>query len=84
MPGVMRQIRAATRSTSVSHNRAVLSAVARVCPSGLNATDKTELVWPVRVLRGWGWRGSLTSHNRAVLSVLAVARVRPSGLNATE
>ena len=34
-----------------SHSRAVWSslAVARVCPSGLNATALTALVWPVRV-----------------------------------
>jgi hypothetical protein len=31
-----------------------------------------------------GWRGSLTFHNRAVVSSLLVARVRPSGLKATE
>jgi hypothetical protein len=31
-----------------------------------------------------GWEGSLTSHNRAVVSWLEVARVRPSGLNAAE
>jgi hypothetical protein len=48
--GVVLQILAATLSTLVSHNRAVLSAlaVARVCPSGLKATDLTLLVWPVR------------------------------------
>ena len=55
-----------------------------MCPSGLNATEKTALVWPVRVLSGLGWWGSLTSHNRAVWSALAVARVCPSGLKATE
>ena len=59
-------------------------AVARVCPSGLNATEKTPLVWPVTVPSVCGWRGSLMSHNRAVSSPLAVARVCPSGLNATE
>ncbi len=68
MAGMMLQIRAATRSTLVSHSRAVVSplAVARVCPSGLNATKKTALVWPVRVASAVGWRGSLRSHNRAV------------------
>ena len=55
-----------------------------MCPSGLNATEQTPLVWPVRVPSRLGWWGSLTSHNRAVLSTLAVARVCPSGLNATE
>jgi hypothetical protein len=79
----MAQIRAVTLSTVASHSRAVLSAlaVARVCPSGLNATESTPLVWPVRVLSGLGWWGSRTSHNRAVLSALPVARVWPSGLN---
>ena len=38
----------------------------------------------MRVPSGLGWWGSLTSHNRAVLSSLAVARVCPSGLKATE
>src|SRR4051812_47961705 len=65
------------------HNRTVWSplAVARVRPSGLNATDFTASVWPVRVLRGCPLG---TSHNRTVRSLLAVARVRPSGLNATD
>ena len=51
-------------------------AVARVCPSGLNATEWTALVGPVA-------RGPGRSHNRAVLLTLAVAKVCPSGLKAT-
>jgi hypothetical protein len=84
--GVVLQILAATLSTLVSYNRAVLSAlaVARVCPSGLKATDLTLLVWPVRAPSGLGWRRSRISHNRTVLSELAVARVHPSGLKVTE
>ena len=76
MAGVMSQSRVVTRSTLVSHNRAVVSwlVVARVCPSGLNATELTPLVWPVRVLSVVGWWGSLMSHSRAVLSWLAVRR----------
>jgi hypothetical protein len=37
----MAQIRAATRSTLVSHNHAAVSelVVTRVCPSGLKATE---------------------------------------------
>ena len=82
--GVVLQILAATLSTLVSHNRAVPSAlaVARVCPSGLKATDLTLLVWPVRAPSRLGWRRSRISHNRTVLSELAVATVRPSGLKA--
>ena len=58
------------------HSRTVWSAlpVARVCPSGLNATALTRLVWPVRSAGGM-------FHRRAVWSVLPVARVCPSGLN---
>ena len=60
--------------------------LARVLPSGLNATEPTEytpLVWPVtRSLTGCA---VVTSHNRSVPSPpLPVARVLPSGLNATE
>ena len=69
-----------------SHSSTVLSslAVARVCPSGANATAS-----PRRCGRsagrpgGVGRVGSLTSHSSTVLSALAVARVRPSGANAT-
>ena len=47
---VVAQIRWIARSTSISHSRTVRSALplARVRPSGLNATELTELVWPVR------------------------------------
>jgi hypothetical protein len=54
---------------------------ARSRPSGLNATDKTYQVWPLRV------RTSLpvaTSHSLIVLSSEPEANSRPSGLNATE
>jgi hypothetical protein len=39
-----------------SHSRTVWSSlpVARVCPSGLNATDQTGSVWPVRGSPGAG------------------------------
>jgi hypothetical protein len=41
---VVAQIRRIACSTSIVHNRTVLSAsvLARVYPSGLNATEKTE------------------------------------------
>jgi hypothetical protein len=54
---------------------------ARSRPSGLNATDLTQPVWPSRV------RTSLpvaTSHSLIVLSSEPEARSFPSGLNATE
>jgi len=84
---VMAQIRWMAWPTFVPHNRTLwsLEPVARVCPSGLNATEKMGLVGPVR---GWpnglGWAGSVTFHNRTVLSLLLLARVCPSGLNTTE
>src|SRR2546421_11486586 len=84
---VMAQIRWIAWSTFVPHNRTVWSVLplARVWPSGLNATERMGLVWPVRGWpRGVGWAGSVTFHNRTVLSLLLVARVCPSGLNATE
>src|SRR5271156_3119861 len=77
---------ATVASSRVGHNRTVVSQLleARVCPSGLNATLVTVLVWPVR---GWpkgaGCAGSVRFHNRTVSSSLREARVRPSGLNAT-
>jgi hypothetical protein len=55
--------------------------VASVCPSGLNATEKTISVCPNRVAVGCPVAGS---HSRTVRSVPALARVRPSGLKATE
>jgi hypothetical protein len=66
-----------------SHRRTVWSglALARVLPSGLNATEVTGPEGPVR--------GRLIcrpldrSHNRTAPSALPVARV-PSGLSATE
>jgi hypothetical protein len=69
----------------MSHSLIVLSAEpepeARSRPSGLNATEMTLSVWPVRV------RTRLpvaTSHSLIVLSLEPEARRRPSGLNATE
>ena len=60
---------------SASHNRTILSPLAEAsrCPSGLNATLNTVLVWPVS---GWpmGWPVS-AFHNRTVLSALP----RPGG-----
>ena len=50
---------------------------ARVCPSGLNATEPTLPVGPVRTVDG-------RFHSRIVPSSLPAARVCPSGLNATE
>jgi hypothetical protein len=39
------------RPVATSHSRIVSSALplARVLPSGLNATESTQLVWPVRM-----------------------------------
>jgi hypothetical protein len=47
---VVAQIRWIIWSTFIPHNRTVWSLlpVAMVCPSGLNATEMIELVWPVR------------------------------------
>ena len=72
------------RRVATSHNRTVPSPlpVARVLPSGLNATESTAPVWPVRGFLLWRWVA--TSHNRTVPSPLPLARVLPSGLNATE
>jgi hypothetical protein len=62
-----------------------LLALAKVRPSGENATLMTTSVSPVRGWpSGWGRFRSLKSHNLTVRSTLAVARVRPSGLNATD
>jgi hypothetical protein len=73
----------------IPHNRTVVSALplARVCPSGLNTTEETELntTEETELVRGWpsgvGCAGSATFHNRTVWSSLPVARVCPSGLN---
>jgi len=51
--------------------------VARVCPSGLKATELTVSVWPAMT-------GPGRSQSRAVLSALPVARVCPLGLKATD
>ena len=69
---------------ATSHSRTVPSSLplARVLPSGLNATEQTASVWPVSGLP-IGWPVA-TSHNRTVPSSLPLARVLPSGLNATE
>lgn len=51
---------------------------------GLNASFRTALRWPVRGRpRGVGRNGSVTSHNRTVLSVLPLAMMCRTGLNAT-
>src|SRR5262249_23029459 len=71
------------RDHPMFHKRIVLSQLplARVLLSGLNATEATTSVWPVRVAVVWP---VFTSHNRAVLSWLPLAKVLPSRLNATE
>jgi hypothetical protein len=53
-----------------------------VCPSGLKATESTQLAGPVSAdLAGTGWAGSLMVHNSTLRDpLLAAARVRPSGL----
>ena len=56
-------------------------AVARVCPSRLNATALTKSVSPVRVPSSW-WVATSTTAPSDPRS--PVARVCPSGLNATE
>src|SRR6516225_3910489 len=64
-------------------NRTVPSELplAKVLRSGLNATELTGPVWPVRAAI---CRRVATSHRMAVPLLLPVARVVPSGLNATE
>src|SRR6266516_3284604 len=66
------------------HHRAVPSMrpLARVLPPGLNATELTSPVWPVR-----GFpicRPVVTSHSRTAPSAPALAKVLPSRLNATD
>ena len=59
--------------------------LASVCPSGLNATESTAPVPPVRRWpSGLGYAGSATSHSEIVPSRLPLASMCPSGLNATE
>ena len=72
------------RPVATSHSRTVPSSppLARVLPSGLNATAMTEPVWPVSGLPIC--RRVATSHSRTVPSSPPLARVLPSGLNATE
>ena len=53
--------------------------LARSWPSGLNARDCTEFLWPMRRPTGWPAR---TFHKHTILP-LADARSRPSGLNVT-
>ena len=54
--------------------------LASVCPSGLNATESTAPVPPVRRWpSGLGCAGSATSHSRTVPSRLPLASVCPSG-----
>ena len=59
--------------------------VARVCPSGANATDDTAPVWPVSGSPEPAAAGSGPRRPTActVWSALPVARVCPSGANAT-
>src|SRR5215467_7418420 len=66
------------------HNRTVASPLplARVLPSGLNATELTNPSGPVRG-PPIGWRVA-TFHNTIVVSPKPVARVVLSGLNATD
>ena len=63
------------------HTRVVLSfdVVTSVLPSGANAHEPTDCVWPVRVCR---WDQSLVHHTRTVWSNEVVTRVLPSGANA--
>src|SRR6476619_3261327 len=68
----------------IYHSRIAASPLplARVVPSGLNATDWTAPVWSSGSPMGW-WVA--TSHSRSVSSLaLPLARVVPSGLNATD
>ena len=58
--------------------------LARIRPSGLNATEPTPSC-PLKGRAGAvGWAGSVTFHSRTVPSVVPAARVWLSGLNATE
>ena len=65
---------------ATSHSRTVPSSlpVASVLPSGLNATDHTEPVWPVSGGADAGWPVA-TSHSRTVPSSLPVASSRAVG-----
>src|SRR5262249_60974269 len=67
---------------ATSHSLTVLStpAEARVVPSGLQETDNTPSVCPLRTAFSWPVCGS---HSLTVLSMLAEASVLPSGLYAT-
>lgn len=49
-----------TTAAAWSHSRTVVSAAALAssCPSGLNATDLTRSLWPVRVHQLWPAPGS--------------------------
>ena len=80
-----------SRWVATSHSRTVPSPppgtpsplpLARVLPSGLNATELTFPAWPVRGLPIC--RRVAAFHSRTVPSSLPLARVLPSGLNATE
>ena len=54
--------------------------LASVCPSGLNATESTVTVLPVRGWpSGWGSAGSVTSHSRIVPSRAAAGQGVPVG-----
>src|SRR5579871_6321674 len=68
---------------AVSHSRTVLSCEpdASSAPSGKNATDVTELVWPSSVCLA---APVAASHSRTVLSPEPDASSAPSGENATD
>src|SRR5262245_12204626 len=75
-------------TTSVMSQRIVVPSslpVARVSPSGENATELTQSVWPSKGGPSTvGVAGSVMSHRIAVPASVPIARVRPSGENATE
>ena len=56
--------------------------LARVLPSGLNATELTPSVWPVSGCADLTVAGHIPQPHRLV--ALPLARVLPSGLNATD
>src|SRR5229473_2507713 len=70
-----------------SHSRTTPSTppLASVLPPGLNATEYTVPVPPVRGWpSGWGCAGSARSHSRTMPPELPLASICPAALNATE
>ena len=59
----------------------VKSPLASSVPSGLHATDQTQLLCPSKVVRHCSL---LISHHLMVVSALPLARKRPSGLKTTD